>query len=113
LPTRASSSARERHTPSSSDGGPLLHAYALAWVDRHAGDGHDTVREFTRSEYRRLLITYAFAYFAPDKHLGDLSRDDVHGLISWVTHRPGRHGRLSDQSIANSSRRCAVASSPP
>src|SRR4051794_17617032 len=35
--------------------GPTLHGYALAWVEHHAGDGHDTVRQLTRDEYRRLL----------------------------------------------------------
>ncbi len=27
--------------------GPTLHDYALRWVARHAGSGHDTVREPT------------------------------------------------------------------
>jgi hypothetical protein len=31
--------------------GPTLHAYALRWLDRYAGTGHDSVRENTRPEY--------------------------------------------------------------
>ena len=43
--------------------GPTLHAYALAWLDRYAGSGHDSVRENTRREYRRLLVSFALTYF--------------------------------------------------
>jgi len=43
--------------------GPTLHDYALRWVARHAGSGHDSVREQTREEYRRLLATFALSYF--------------------------------------------------
>jgi hypothetical protein len=49
--------------------GPAVHSWALDWVDGHVGGGHDTVREFTRTEYRRLLVTYALSYFAPDVRL--------------------------------------------
>jgi hypothetical protein len=38
--------------------GPTLHDYALRWVTGHAGSGHDSVREQTREEYRRLLATF-------------------------------------------------------
>ena len=41
--------------------GPTLHDYALRWVARHAGSEHDTVREQTREEYRRLLATFALS----------------------------------------------------
>jgi integrase len=81
--------------------GPTLHAWALDWVARHVGDGHDTVREFTRCEYRRLLVTYALAYFGPEVRLAELDRYRLHGFVNWLTHRPGRHGRLRDRSIAN------------
>jgi hypothetical protein len=37
--------------------GPTLHGYALAWVDRYHGSGRNSVREHTRREYRRLLVT--------------------------------------------------------
>jgi hypothetical protein len=43
--------------------GPTLHAYALAWIARHAGSGRDAVREQTRTEYQRLLATFALSYF--------------------------------------------------
>jgi hypothetical protein len=39
--------------------GPTLHAFALGWLERYAGSGHDSVRENTRREYRRLLVTFA------------------------------------------------------
>jgi hypothetical protein len=45
--------------------GPTLHDYALRWVARHAGSGHDTMREQTRKEYRRLLATYYGARAIP------------------------------------------------
>lgn len=81
--------------------GPTLHAYALAWVARHAGSGRDTVCEQTREEYRRLLATYALCYFAQDIRLADIDRRALQGFIGWVTDRPGRRGRLSDRSIRN------------
>ena len=43
--------------------GPTLHAYALTWLDRYTGSGHDSVRENTRREYRRLLVNFALEYF--------------------------------------------------
>jgi hypothetical protein len=46
--------------------GPTLHAYALEWVDHYAVRGaNDVINDRTRREYRRLLITYALAYFGP------------------------------------------------
>ena len=39
--------------------GPTLHEFSLAWLDRYAGSGHDSVRENTRREYRRLLVNFA------------------------------------------------------
>lgn len=81
--------------------GPTLHAYALQWVIYHAGSGHDTVREQTREEYRRLLATFALSYFPPSLRLGDVDRATLQGFIGWLTNRPGRRGRLSDRSIRN------------
>jgi integrase len=89
--------------------GPTLHDYALRWVARHAGSGHDTVREQTREEYRRLLATFALSYFPVDVRLADLDRRALQGFIGWLTDRPGRRGRLSDRSIRNAMtplRRC-------
>jgi hypothetical protein len=52
--------------------GPTLHSYALEWVDHYAGRGaHDAINDRTRREYRRLLIAYALAYFAPEERLRD------------------------------------------
>lgn len=30
--------------------GPTLHQFSLAWLDRYAGSGHDSVRDNTRRE---------------------------------------------------------------
>jgi integrase len=82
--------------------GPTLHDYALKWVSGHAGSGHDSVRERTREEYNRLLVTFALAYFETDVRLCDLDRRALQGFISWLTDQPGRKGaRLSDRSIRN------------
>lgn len=81
--------------------GPTLHAYALAWISRHAGSGRDAVREQTRAEYQRLLATFALSYFPASFRIGDLDRRSLQGFIGWLTDRPGRNGRLSDRSIRN------------
>jgi hypothetical protein len=61
--------------------GPTLHSYALDWVDHYAGRGaHDVINDRTRREYRRLLIAYALAYFAPDQRLRDLDDQRVRGF---------------------------------
>jgi len=92
--------------------GPTLHDYVLRWVARHAGSGHDRVREQIREEYRRLLATFALSYFPADLRLADLDRRALQGFIGWLTDRPGRRGRLSDRSIRNALtplRRCLDA----
>jgi integrase len=80
--------------------GPTLHAYALAWVERYRGSGHDSVREQTREEYRRLLSTFALRYFDRDRRLADVDRRALQGFVTWLTDSPSR-GRLSDSSIIN------------
>jgi hypothetical protein len=59
------------------------------------------VRENTRREYRRLLVTFALAYFDREVRVGDLDRVRVQQFVDWLTTRPGRNGRLRDRSIAN------------
>jgi hypothetical protein len=81
--------------------GPTLHAYALGWLDRYAGSGHDSVRENTRREYRRLLVTFALAYFDREVRVAELDRVRTRQFVDWLTTRPGRHGRLRDRSIAD------------
>jgi integrase len=81
--------------------GPTLHAYAHGWLDRYAGSGHDSVRENTRREYRRLLVTFALSYFDREVRVSDVDRVRVQQFIDWLTSRPGRQGRLRDRSIAN------------
>ena len=83
--------------------GPTLHSYALEWVDHYAGRGaHDAINDRTRREYRRLLITYAFAYFAADERLTDVDDHRAQAFIDWLCRQPGPDGRrLSDRSIHN------------
>jgi integrase len=82
--------------------GPTLHDYALKWVRRHGGSGHDTVRERTREEYHRLLVTYALKHFKTDIRLARLDRRKLQEFITFLTHCPGRKGpHLSDRSIHN------------
>jgi integrase len=81
--------------------GPTLHAFSLAWLDRYAGTGHDSVRENTRREYRRLLINFALTYFDREVRVRDLDGAETQHFVDWLTTRPGRGGRLSDRSIAN------------
>jgi integrase len=81
--------------------GPTLHAYALGWLDRYAGSGHDSVRENTRREYRRVLVNFALSYFDREVRICDLDRARVQHFVDWLTTQPGRNGRLRDRSIAN------------
>lgn len=59
------------------------------------------MREQTRSEYQRLLATFALSYFSASIRLADLDRRALQGFIGWLTDRPGINGRLSDRSIRN------------
>jgi hypothetical protein len=52
--------------------GPTLHGFSLAWLDRYAGAGHDSVRANTRREYRRLLVNFALTYFDREVRVRDL-----------------------------------------
>jgi hypothetical protein len=83
--------------------GPTLHSYALEWVDHYAGRGaHDVINDRTRQEYRRLLITYALEYFAPDERLRDLDERRARGFVDWLCRLTGEDGhRLCDRSIRN------------
>ena len=83
--------------------GPTLHSYTLEWVDHYAGRGaHDVINDRTRREYRRLLITYALAYFAPEERLRDLDQQRVRGLVDWLCRQHGSDGhRLHDRSVHN------------
>jgi hypothetical protein len=97
---RAIKLARDAQGRAARDG-PTLHGYALAWVERYAGSGRDSVREQTRTEYRRLLVTFALRYFDVDLLLGDIDRRALQGFVTWLTDRPGRRGGLSDRSVRN------------
>jgi integrase len=83
--------------------GPTLHGYALEWVDHYAGRGaHDVITDRTRREYRRLLIAYALAYFAPEERLRDVDEQRVRGFVDWLCRRQGPDGhRLRDRSVHN------------
>jgi integrase len=81
--------------------GPTLHAFSVSWLDRYAGSGHDVLREATRREYRRLLVTFALTYFDREVRVRELDRAAVQQFVDWLTTRPGRDGRLCDRSISN------------
>ena len=91
--------------------GPTLHSYALEWVDHYVGRGaHDAINDRTRREYRRLLIAYALAYFAPEERLRDLDEQRVRGFVDWLCRQHGRDGhRLCDRSVTTPCCRCALA----
>lgn len=82
-------------------GGPTLHEQALSWVETYAGSGRDTVSGHTRREYRRLLITFALAYFPPELRAAELDRESLAGFVTWLAHYRGERGRLADRSIRN------------
>lgn len=83
--------------------GPTLHSYALEWVDYYAGRGaNDVINDRTRGEYRRLLITYALAYFAPEERLRDLDEQRLRGFVDWLCRLTAADGhRLTDRSVRN------------
>jgi integrase len=81
--------------------GPTLHDHALGWLDRYSGSGHDSLRDGTRREYQRLLNTFALRYFDAELRLRDLDTAKVQQFVDWLASLPGRNGRLSDRSIAN------------
>jgi hypothetical protein len=72
--------------------GPTLDAYALAWLERYSGSGHDALRENTCREYRRLLETFALSYFDRQVRVRELDRAAVQGFVERLTNRPGRRG---------------------
>jgi integrase len=80
--------------------GPLLHDYALRWADAYAG-AYGAIGEATRTEYRRLLITFALAYFPPETRLREIDRRDLQAFVNWIAAYRGSRGRLADRSIAN------------
>jgi hypothetical protein len=70
----------------------LCRAYVLAWLDRYARSGHDSVREHTRREYRWLLTTFALRHFDRELRLRDLGRAVVSaGSSSDVIPRTDRN----------------------
>ncbi|UTI63864.1 site-specific integrase [Paraconexibacter antarcticus] len=83
--------------------GPTLHAYALEWVDNYAGRGaNDVINDRTRREYRRLLITYALAYFAPEERLRDIDERRARAFVDWLCRLTDDEGhRLCDRSVHN------------
>jgi integrase len=83
--------------------GPTLHAYALQWVDHYAGRGaNDVINDRTRREYRRLLITYALAYFEPGERLRDIDEQRARSCVDWLCRLTDETGhRLCDRSVHN------------
>src|SRR5215218_788934 len=88
--------------------GPTLHSYALEWVDHYAGRGaNDVINDRTRREYRRLLITYALAYFAPEERLGDIDEQRSRAFVDWLCRLVDDDGRrLCDRSVHNAVLSC-------
>jgi hypothetical protein len=90
--------------------GPQLRSYALAWVDSHSGLGHDTVRERTRVEYKRLLITFAFRYFPAEVRLRQVTRPQLQGFVSWlITQPPAGSERHAFRPLDSKRRHAAAA----
>src|SRR5437762_4606955 len=83
--------------------GPTLHSHALEWVDHYAGRGaNDVINDRTRREYRRLLIAYALAYFAPEEPLRTVDEQRARGFVDWLCRQTDAAGhRLCDRSIRN------------
>jgi hypothetical protein len=83
--------------------GPTLHAYALQWVDHYAGRGaNDVINDRTRREYRRLLITYALAYFEPGERLRDIDEQRARSFVDRLCRLTDETGhRLCDRSVHN------------
>src|SRR5277367_163608 len=83
--------------------GSTRHSYALEWVDHYAGRGaNDVINDRTRREYRRLLITYALAYFAPEDRLRDIDEQRLRAFVDWLCRVTDEDGhRLSDRSVRN------------
>ena len=83
--------------------GPTRHSYALEWVDHYAGRGaNDVINDRTRREYRRLLISYALAYFEPGERLRDVGEPRAQAFVDWLCRVADDDGhRLSDRSVWN------------
>lgn len=83
--------------------GSTLHSYALEWVDHYAGRGaNDVINDRTRREYRRLLISYALAYFEPDERVRDIDEHRARGFVDWLCRLTDEDGhRLCDRSVRN------------
>ena len=64
--------------------GPTLHQFSLAWLDRYAGSGHDSVRANTRRDYRRLLVNFALTYFDREVLVRDLARAAVQQCVDSI-----------------------------
>ncbi len=60
------------------------------------------INDRTRREYRRLLITYALAYFEPDARLRDIDEHRARGFVDWLCRVTDEDGhRLCDRSMRN------------
>ncbi len=81
--------------------GPTLHDHALRWVASYAAIGEGPVSGRTRSEYRRLLITFALRFFPAETRLRDLDEEALQNFVAWLLAYRGERGLLADQSIAN------------
>lgn len=91
---------RERARHEQTD--PLLHDYALEWVERYQGTGKRGFRDETRDDYRSLLKRYVLRYFDPEIRLSEVGPREIAEFVGWLTKQPnGKGGTLSDKSVRN------------
>lgn len=78
-----------------------LRDFLTAWIDRYTGTGRRGFREGTRTEYRRLLDSYAHAYFGERLRLVDVTPHHLAGFVAWLADPAKQGRRLADATIAN------------
>lgn len=78
-----------------------LREFLEQWIDRYAGTGRRGFRENTRTEYRRLLSTYAHEFFSERLRLVDVTPHHLAGFVAWLADEGKQGRRLADATIAN------------
>lgn len=76
--------------------------YLAEWVERYQGGGRRGFREGTRTEYRRLIETFAVRYFPGNLRLVDVGPQHIAGFLAWLAD-PAKHDgkRLKPATIRN------------
>ncbi len=78
-----------------------LRDFLTDWIDRYQGNGRRGFRENTRAEYRRLLNSYAHAYFGERLRLVDVTPHHLAQYVAWLADERKQGRRLADETIAN------------